>query len=47
MEALLVIMISAGALLCVLVGIGTKMGKRQDKILEQEMRKKNEQRRAS
>lgn len=42
MEALLVIMVLAGALLCVLVGIGTKIGKRQDEILEKERRKIND-----
>lgn len=40
MEALLIIMISTGALLCVLVGIGSKMGKEQDEILEKEERRK-------
>ena len=40
MEALLIIMISTGALLCALVGIGTKIGKHQDEILEKEERRK-------
>lgn len=42
MKTLLIIMLLAGALLCALAGIGAKLGRRQDDILEKETRKKEE-----
>lgn len=40
MKALLIIMLAAGALICALVGIGAKIGRKQDEILEKEKREK-------